>query len=531
MAATWGIADNSETLISTDNGVLSTQLDFTLSQPALWSQLVGAGLDPFSVTQSLGAEYTRGNGINGGSIGFETQVDIEDGQITSVNQVMLSGSIAAGFVGGSFDITLVRDANSPTGFSVSEVNGFSGLNIILGEQGQLLGLTVGQTAGVQAGYFFEWNETSGSNATVGIDISASQGLVLGSLDASGSLRVSPADLFRDISDLSVEQLTDLYLHAYDTGINPLIEPSTLQQVLIPLIGLLELLNPSAERRIEALDRFFAEVGIEKCFSAGTLIDMWPRDLDLEPNAEGHYDLATVIPLIWTKPIEEIVPTDIVVSFTAEGNLVPGKVSRIFTNKAILLLDYFGTGVTPGHVYYRPDSKRPSKFEALIDVLRDDGILERSDGVHIRAATGGQVGSVEDGFVWAVAGTMGQDGSVVVVDKRRLRLGTRIVTEDGSSVSIGDAIASAGGVVTADELIADGTGEKPFYWSFGPKLPLPEDYILQRSGVTLEDIYRAAEWEVRPHMPPPLVLDGGPVQPLDPAEREKMAANVPEFLKG
>ena len=34
----------------------------------------------------------------------------------------------------------------------------------------------------------------------------------------------------------------------------------------------------------------------------------------------------------------------------------------------------------------------------------------------------------------------------------------------------------------------------FAWTLSDRLPKPEDFILQRSGTTLVDIYRASEWE-------------------------------------
>ena len=67
----------------------------------------------------------------------------------------------------------------------------------------------------------------------------------------------------------------------------------------------------------------------------------------------------------------------------------------------------------------------------------------------------------------------------------------------------------------DELIRVDDGDPmPFHWHLGDKLPKPEDFVLECSGTTLEDIYKVAEWESqRPHMPAPMVMDGGPVQPL------------------
>lgn len=61
------------------------------------------------------------------------------------------------------------------------------------------------------------------------------------------------------------------------------------------------------------------------------------------------------------------------------------------------------------------------------------------------------------------------------------------------------------------------------WS---KLPKPEDYVLQRSGTTMADIYKVSEWEERrPKMPAPLVRDGGPVQAASAIELSLMPRNA------
>ncbi|MEP5760106.1 MAG: hypothetical protein ABJ327_12515 [Litoreibacter sp.] len=42
-----------------------------------------------------------------------------------------------------------------------------------------------------------------------------------------------------------------------------------------------------------------------------------------------------------------------------------------------------------------------------------------------------------------------------------------------------------------------------HWPYGDKIPNPEDYILQRSDLTLEEIYTANEWEqIGTRMPAP-----------------------------
>ena len=99
-----------------------------------------------------------------------------------------------------------------------------------------------------------------------------------------------------------------------------------------------------------------------------------------------------------------------VSFDENDNLVPGPVTRTFANNAKILLNFHGTRVTPGHVYYRPDSKKSYKYETLVDVLRDDGVIKHQDGTLIRAATNVPVDSPRDGFVQAVARKRNSDGT-------------------------------------------------------------------------------------------------------------------------
>lgn len=52
-------------------------------------------------------------------------------------------------------------------------------------------------------------------------------------------------------------------------------------------------------------------------------------------------------------------------------------------------------------------------------------------------------------------------------------------------------------------------------------------MLACSGTTLEDIYKAAEWESQgPRLPAPMVLDRGPVQPLKGAALSAIPRNEP-----
>ena len=145
---------------------------------------------------------------------------------------------------------------------------------------------------------------------------------------------------------------------------------------------------------------FPEIGTE-CLGPETPIDMWPLEPEFAPDPSNHnkvFDQDAVRAKIWKKPIAMIRQGDIVVSFDKNDNLMPGRVTRTFENESKILLDYFGTRVTPGHVYFRPDSKKTDKFECLLDILRDDGMIQNVEGKNIRAATNVPVGDPRDGFV-------------------------------------------------------------------------------------------------------------------------------------
>lgn len=286
-----------------------------------------------------------------------------------------------------------------------------------------------------------------------------------------------------------------------------------------------------------LERAILEDLIQECFGPEVPIDMWPFDPEFAPdpnNSFQQYDQDAVRAKIWKKPIELICVGDWVVSHDKNGNMVPGYVPRIMTNDAKILLDFHGTAVTPGHVYYRPDSKRAEKYETLIDVLRDDGMIEDRDGVKLRAATYAPVDGPLDKFVQAVTGTLRPDVGVDIKEQGRIRLGTRFIVRKDKGrkdYSVADLIEAGGGVVGDDELIRVGDGPGvPFHWDFGDTLPKPEDFVLAASGTTLEDIYKAAEWESQgPRLPAPMVLDGGPVRPLKGAELSAMPRNEPNVL--
>ncbi len=234
----------------------------------------------------------------------------------------------------------------------------------------------------------------------------------------------------------------------------------------------------------------------ECFLAGTLVSMWPRDPAIQPNAEGCYDEELVGSKVWLKPIEEVASGDIVLSYDKAGNLKPGRVSQAFERYPTHILDFWGTGVTPGHAYLCAEGEFRGKHVPIMDILRTDGAVANAKGELIRAATGCPVGSAGDRMVIAVVGDQQADDQLHVTQVGRIRLGTRVILENGQDVSVMDMIRAMKGRVTEDGYIQVGPEgqEVPFRWTFSDQLPKPEDYILRRSNTDLESIYQANEWE-------------------------------------
>lgn len=257
-------------------------------------------------------------------------------------------------------------------------------------------------------------------------------------------------------------------------------------------------------------------GDSNCFLPGTLIDMWPTDPLLKPGVDGKYDEERLMAKVWKKPIEEVIPNDTVLSYDGNGNLQPGRVAQSFENTAMHILDFWGTGVTSGHAYLCGEGQFKGQHVPLIDILRSDGAIVGVNGSLIRAATGSDMGSESDLLVHAIALGAKGVGLWVPTEEGFVRTGTRVLTEDGDDVSVLELISSTGGELTEDGYVFDAkTGETaPFLWRFGATLPKPEDYVLQRSNVTLEEIYAAGEWEqTGSRMPGPksfdldVILDG------------------------
>lgn len=236
----------------------------------------------------------------------------------------------------------------------------------------------------------------------------------------------------------------------------------------------------------------------QCFLAGTPIGLSDDDQSLQSDdpLQGS---------ITTKSIEQIAVGDEVVSYCRDGSLRPGRVTRTFSKEVDCVLDFFGTGMTPGHVTLCGDGEFADQHVPIMDILRTDGAIVKLDGSLVRAATSCEVGSEGDQFVTAIVGDRREDGRFEVRSSGRIRLGTRVFDRNGTDASVLELIELNGGKVTPDGMIMRAGSDQPmpFVWTFGEALPSPEDYVLQRSGLTLSDIYEANEWEgAGPRLPHP-----------------------------
>lgn len=279
---------------------------------------------------------------------------------------------------------------------------------------------------------------------------------------------------------------------------------------------------------DVVDHFLEDVGIENCFLAGTMIDMWPEDV--KPNVNGLYDEKEVLAKVWKKPIEQITADDDVLSYDKDGNLKPGKVTRTFQNKAKHILDFHGLMMTPGHATFCAEGKFKDQHVPIIDILRSDGCIQKSDGTIIRAATNCPINSAGDRFIWAVTGET-KDGVTKVADKGKIRLGTRYITPEGNDVSVLDMIMSNDVVITEEGLIKHNANDPqgmPFRWAFSDKLPKPEAYVMQRSQLTTQDIYQHGEWEMAfpPQMPAPFAGEAGGSYKPNPVLQASAPPNIP-----
>ena len=212
--------------------------------------------------------------------------------------------------------------------------------------------------------------------------------------------------------------------------------------------------------------------------------------------------------VTTKPIEEIGVGDEVLSYTGDGTLVPGRVTATSFMTASIVLDWFGLGVTPGHVTlcgHVPGEEDTAsgpfmgRHVPLIDILCADGAVVRQDGSLVRAATNEPVGSRADAFVHLAYSRTGEELKAGVSHEDSVRAGTKLITPEGNTVSVLGVIEANGyafdeetGLVSRP--LDDGTPGVPGPLPFFGEPPRPEDHVLNRSGTSLEAIHAAGEWE-------------------------------------
>jgi len=213
-----------------------------------------------------------------------------------------------------------------------------------------------------------------------------------------------------------------------------------------------------------------EMADERCFAAGTLIDM----------ADGSQ-----------KPIETIEIGDDVLSYDPDadgglGALRASKVTRTMTNVVDTIIDFHGVKVTPGHATLCTDGPDKGRHVPLMDIIMADGSVADRDGALIRAATNLVVGSEGDQFISVAYIT---NKSQQTYSNGKIRLGTLMLGQNGGEDwRIIDSLKREGYRIHDDGLISkDGEVPHPLYW-FG-NLPRPADYILAKSNLTLSDIYK------------------------------------------
>jgi len=288
---------------------------------------------------------------------------------------------------------------------------------------------------------------------------------------------------------------------------------------------------------------------EHCFLEDSSVQMWPLDPSIKPRLDGSYDEELVLSKVWYKRQDQMQAGDLVVSPDKWGRLQPGRVTRTMTNTSTHILDFWDTGVTPGHVYNCADGPFKGGFAPLMDILRMDGALMRSDGTMFRSTTNCDVGSMGDMMIHASATLQKPDGSWTEPKAGKVRFGTRIILPDGQHMSFMEMAASEGWRVSDDGYMVamrkgeDGTLQEQkflFPYAHGEELPKPEDYILARSKVSLEAIYAAGEWEqIGTRMPVPAGMVGlntnytsTTLQPTKPLPNVPPAfANRPDVPRG
>lgn len=211
----------------------------------------------------------------------------------------------------------------------------------------------------------------------------------------------------------------------------------------------------------------------ECFSAGTEIKTWRNGMRL---------------------IENVTSGDWVCSYDQSGRLVPGRVKNVFKNEVNIVLNVHGLFVTPGHITLCGEGQFAGLHVPIIDILCSDGALVTESGELVRASINKPIGSIEDQFVEVEFVTSRLEAKNGSFKNGRIRVGTLLSDRDHETISMLDSIKSAGMKFEPETGLVSRDGQASEPLKFFGALPRPEDYVLRRSGVTLDQIRKAAEWE-------------------------------------
>lgn len=473
-------------------------------------------------TGSPGATRLGSGTLDLGHTGF-AYVNGQTGQIRYFDYGRYSGTegviretlIASGTGFTHIDLNALDGGYAPgLGAALSEASGYTGniqFNVFEVADGsfETLNQRIDPDIGNPNGFYGEWtffntchNFVQDMSQLVGVDLDGSDGFAATPRGSAEALRDNLGGVLYNPEtgvhwEVQSEQgMIDYFVDLLESG------AVTFQEMI-------QLINSNGDAYMNGLVQNAIQNANNNCFLGDTPISMWPLDPNFQPGPDGIYDQDEVRAKIWTKPISEIRVKDLIVAHDKDGNLVPDVVSRTFQNEATHILDFWGTGVTPGHAYLCGDGKREGEYAPLIDILRQDGAIVLENGTKVRAAINWPVGSLPDQFIWVLAGH--DDGQKIqVTDTKQVRIGTRMIAPDGSDDCILDRLVHTYGPLSEDGYFENGTNVRSLviHWPYGDKIPNPEDYILQRSVLTLEEIYAANEWEqIGTRMPAPSSVVG------------------------
>ena len=435
-----------------------------------------------------------------------SQFDTEFNSTTDARVIGAYGGVAPGLVFGGAEVQIL--------YAYDQVTGDTGVYVYTGGTA---GISVGvPIAGDVIGGYFLFDGDLDDLTGMSYGVQSSTGVALGySRTPSGKSMVQIGGEIGAAAELTLGVTIDVTDHY---NVDWALTERTLQQKFANDEAMLArvLEEMAIAREIPAYEADFIEkysiyVQLEEgCFLAGTQISMWPTDAGLKPNANGVYDEDAVRAKLWYKPIEEIRTGDIVVSHDKNGHMQPGTVGPTFVNQSSHILDFWGTKVTPGHAYYCAGGKFEGQHVPLIDILRTDGVVKHQDGTLIRAATNCEVGSLDDQMVQVAFFEDAEARAANRFETKPLRLGTKFLQEDGTTISLRMMIEAGGFEITGNGLLRNKDGQEAPATLLDRAFPNPEDYILARSKLTLNAIY-STPWESQhpPRLPPPYAGEAGP----------------------